>query len=122
MRDLLAARSRGEKRAALAVQMYCYRVRKMIGAYLAALGGAEAVVFGGGIGENSPEIRRLICAGMEWCGLQLDPDRNKTTVGLEGRISTDEADIAAYVIPVDEALCIARETMACLEALTAREG
>lgn len=122
MRDLLAARSRGEKRAALAVQMYCYRVRKMIGAYLAALGGAEAVVFGGGIGENSPEIRRLICAGMEWCGLQLDPDRNKTTVGLEGRISTDEADIAAYVIPVDEALCIARETMACLETRTAREG
>jgi acetate kinase len=114
MRELLEAEAAGDKRAALAVDMFCHRVRKYIGAYLAALGGADAVVFGGGIGENAPLIRVRICAGMGWCGLTLDEARNARTVGSEGRISTDDSRVRAYVIPVDEAAIIARDTALCL--------
>ena len=114
MRELLAAESRGHAQAALAVDMFCYRVRKYIGAYLAVLGGAEAVIFGGGIGENAPEVRARICDGMEWCGLILDRDRNAAATGAEGRISREEAGVHAYVIPVDEAVIIARDTVSCL--------
>jgi acetate kinase len=114
VRDLLEAEEQGDTRAALALDMFCYRVRKYIGAYLAALGGAEAVVFGGGIGENSPSIRERICAGLEWLGLAIDPALNRSKVGSEGRVSTDTAQIHAYVIPVNEAVIIARDTVACL--------
>ncbi|HJX61642.1 MAG TPA: acetate kinase [Dehalococcoidia bacterium] len=110
MRELLEAEAGGDERAALAVDMFCYRVRKYIGAYLAALGGADAVVFGGGIGENAPLVRARICAGMGWCGLLLDEDRNARTIGSEGRISIDDSRVQAYVIPVDEAAIIARDT------------
>jgi acetate kinase len=114
MRELLEAEASGDARAALAVGMFCYRVRNYIGAYLAALGGADAVVFGGGIGENAPLVRARICAGMGWCGLTLDEARNARTVGSEGRISTDDSKVHAYVIPVDEASIIARDTVCCL--------
>ena len=112
MRDLLAEeREHGDRRARLAIEIFCYRVRKYIGAYLAALGGADAVVFAGGIGENSAEIRARIVAGMEWAGLALDPAANdRTTGGAEGRISRDDARLAAWVVPTDEELLIARDT------------
>lgn len=109
MRDLLAAEER-DAQARLAVEVFCYRVRKYIGAYLAALGGAQAVVFGGGIGEHASTIRARICEGMEWCGLRLDPERNAATTGTEGRISADGSPIAAYVVKVDESALIARYT------------
>jgi acetate kinase len=114
MRDLLEVASKGDGRAALAVEMFCYRVKKQIGAYLAALGGADAVVFGGGSGENSPRVRSRICEGMEWCGMVIDEDRNKNTIGKEGKISAADAKVGVYVIPVDEALMIARDTVHCL--------
>jgi acetate kinase len=114
VRDLLEAAAQGDTGAALALDMFCYRVRKYIGAYLAVLGGAEAVVFGGGIGENSPFIRERICAGLEWLGLALDPALNCSREGSEGRISADTARIHAYVLPVNEAVIIARDTVACL--------
>jgi acetate kinase len=114
MRDLLEAERQGDHRAALAVEMFCYRVRKYIGAYLSVLGGARAVVFGGGIGENAPTVRARICAGMDWCGLMLDQDRNAAAIGVEERISADYAKVHAYVIPVDEAVIIARDTASCL--------
>jgi acetate kinase len=114
MRDLLRAEAGGDARAALAVEMFCYRVRKCVGAYLAALGGADAVVFGGGIGENSPAVRDRVCAEMAWCGLRLDPHANAAAVGNEGRISPDGATIHAFVIPVDESIVIARDTLGCL--------
>ena len=114
MRELLEAASKGDGRAALAVEMFCYRVRKQIGAYLAVLGGADAVIFGGGIGENSPPVRSRICTGMEWCGMAMDEDRNNTITGTEGKISADDAKIQIYVIPVDEAVMIARDTVHCL--------
>jgi acetate kinase len=114
MRELLWAESQGDKNAALAVEMFCYRVKKQIGAYLATLDGAEAVIFGGGIGENSPPVRSRICAGMQWFGMDIDENRNNTLTGIEGKISTDDAKVEIYVIPVDEAVMIARDTLACL--------
>jgi acetate kinase len=101
--------------------MFCYRVRKYIGAYFAVLGGADAIVFGGGIGENAPEVRERICRNMEWCGLTLALDRNRQAVGLAtgsaGRISTDESRLAAYVVAVDEETWIAKETARCVRAV-----
>ena len=117
MRELLEAESRGDARAALSVEMFCYRVRKQIGAYLSALGGADAVVFGGGIGENSPEVRRRICEKMEWAGLILDKESNNLTIGTEGCISLDNSRLHACVISVDEELIIARDTVRCLSRI-----
>lgn len=117
MRELLEAEAQGNERAALAIKMFSYRVKKWIGAYLAALGGAEAVIFGGGIGENSPPVRNRICQGMRWCGMVMDEDRNRAMAGKEGKISEDESTIGIYVIPVNEGAIIARETLACLQKI-----
>jgi acetate kinase len=97
------------------MDLFCYRARKYLGAYLAALGGAKAIVFSGGIGENAPLIRARICEGMQWCGLELDPERNAMVVGCEGCISTPDARIHAYVIPSDEEVLIARETASLIQ-------
>lgn len=114
MRELLAARASGDARAALAVEMFCYRARKYIGAYLAALGGAKAIVFGGGIGENAPEVRAEICRGMEWCGLELAPEGNRAAVGSEARISKEGSALAAYVLPVQEEELLVSDAMRLL--------
>jgi acetate kinase len=113
MRELLEeARENNDRRARLAIEIFCYRVRKYIGAYLAAMNGADAIVFTGGIGENSAEIRALICRGLEWAGLELDRERNAgCTLGAEDLISTESSRLAAYVIPTDEELLIARDTV-----------
>ena len=116
IRDLRTAADAGDARAELAIDMFCYRVRKAIGAYLAVLGGADAIVFGGGIGEHDSAARARICAGMEWCGLTLDAERNRRATGAEARISADDASIACYVIPTDEESVIARDTARCLRA------
>ena len=108
MRHLLEQERQGDAQASLAIDMFCYRITKYIGAYMAALGGADAVVFGGGIGENSPKVRERICRGMDWCGLALDPARN--TAGAEGCISSEGASVHAYVVKVNEELIIARDT------------
>jgi acetate kinase len=112
MRDLLAeAREHDDRRAKLAIRMFCWRARKYVGAYLAAMGGADAIVFAGGIGENAPEIRAEICAGLEWAGLTVDDAINDGLAGgREGRFSTDDSRLAAWVIPTDEELLIARDT------------
>jgi acetate kinase len=109
MRRLLAEAPH-HRGARLAVEVFCYRARKYIGAYLAALGGAQAVVFTGAIGANSPEVRTRICAGMEWCGLALDGEQNAGAVGREGRISAAGASVACYAIPADEERVVARAT------------
>ncbi|MFN0060392.1 MAG: acetate/propionate family kinase [Planctomycetota bacterium] len=119
MRELLqVAENRPDSRAALAVELFCYRVRKYIGAYLAVLGGADALVFGGGIGERSAIVRARICEGMEWSGLQLDPTRNEAAVDLAPgsamKISRDGTSPACYVVSVDEEVEIARATVDCL--------
>ena len=122
MRELLdEAREHNDRRARLAIDAFCYRARKYIGSYLAAMGGADAVIFTGGIGENSAEVRALICAGLEWAGLELDADRNaQHTAGREGLISRDEARLAAFVIPTDEELLIARDTVRCVRGAPQR--
>jgi acetate kinase len=120
MRELLQAEAEGDRRSSLAVGMFCYRVRKYVGAYLAALGGADAVLFGGGIGERAPAVRARICTGMEWCGLALDEELNAAAIGSEARISAAEARIQAYVIPVDEELIIARQAASCLRSRPSR--
>jgi acetate kinase len=111
MRDLLAeSAEHGDRRARLAIDIFCYRARKYIGAYLAAMGGADAIVFAGGVGENAAGIREAICSGLDWMGLELDADANAATVGgAEGRISRDGSRLAAWVIPTDEELLIARD-------------
>ena len=118
----LIERAKEDGRARLAIEIFCYRARKYLGAYFAALGSAEAVVFSGGIGENSPLVRAKICEGMEWCGLRLDSHRNEALVGVEGQISTNAARIHAYVIPTDEELVIARETVSVVEKGSGKEG
>jgi acetate kinase len=122
MRDLLAeAHENDDRRARLAIDIFCYRVRKYIGAYLAALGGADAVVFAGGVGENSPEVRAQICHGLEWAGVELDDAANARMVGgVEGRITTDTARLAVWVIPTDEELLIARDTFRVVTGVEGR--
>lgn len=118
MRELLQAAERDPgSRAALAVEMFCYRVRKYIGSYLAVLGGADAIVFGGGIGERSAVIRAQICDGMGWCGIRLDPLRNEKAVdlapGAAMKISEEVAPMTCYVAGGDEGMEIARATFEC---------
>jgi acetate kinase len=103
-----------DRRAKLAIDIFSYRIRKYIGAFLAAMGGADAIVFTGGIGENSPLVRANICEGLEWAGLLLDPARNEKTVGVEAVITREDSRLTAYVIPTDEELLIARDTARCI--------
>jgi acetate kinase len=113
MRELLAEeQEKQDRRARLAIDIFCGRARKYMGAYLAEMGGAEAVIFTGGIGENSSAIRERICEGMEWMGLTIDRSRNASMIaGKEGEISTPDSKLKAYVIPTNEELLIARDTV-----------
>jgi len=115
MRELLAeAKENDDRRSKLAIEIFCYRAKKYIGSYLAAMGGADAILFTGGIGENSADVRSKTCEGLEWMGLTVDVARNNDQIGREGKISTDESRLAAYVIPTDEELLIARDTVRCI--------
>jgi acetate kinase len=111
MRALLAS---NEPRARLAVDLYCYRARKYIGAYLAVLGGVDAILFGGGVGEHAPEIRARILDGLEWAGIRLDATRNQVAVGVEASFQGDGSPIAVWVLPVDEAAILATEALALI--------
>ena len=115
MRMLLDARANQSGRAALAIEVFTYRIRKYIGAYWAVLNGADALVFTGGIGENSPAIRAEACAGLEAFGIEIDPLRNEATVGIEGAIHRGRTPV--HVIPANEELLIARDTEQCLASL-----
>jgi acetate kinase len=111
MRRLLA---REDEAAQQAIDLFCYRARKYVGAYLAALGGAQAIVFTGGIGENAPMIRSRILSGLESLGIELDEARNEAN---EGRVSTDSSRIALLVIPTNEELMIATDALRVLREL-----
>jgi acetate kinase len=111
MRELLAEEAEhGDRRARLAVDLFCYRVKKYLGSYLAAMNGADAIVFAGGIGENSPDVRARICSELEWLGISLDAARNAALTGTEGRIDAEGSRVELWVIPTDEELLIARDT------------
>jgi acetate kinase len=122
MRDLLAeAHENADRRARLAIDIFCYRARKYIGAYLATLGGADAIVFAGGVGENAAEVRTEICRGLEWAGVELDEAANARMVGgAEGRITRDGSRLAVWVIPTDEELLIARDTFRAVSGVEGR--
>jgi len=114
MRVLLASKNR---EAEFAIELYCYRVRKYIGAYMAVLDGVDVIVFGGGVGEHSPEVRERILAGMEWCGVMLDRDRNYAARGTDetdARISSSQSPVDVWVAAVDEGAVLAREATAVL--------
>jgi acetate kinase len=111
MRELLAeARDTGDRRARLAIDVFCYRVRKYLGAVHRREVGADAIVFTGGIGENAPTIRARICEGLDWMGIAVDGAKNDAIGAGEGRIDADGTRVAVWVIPTDEELLIARDT------------
>jgi acetate kinase len=112
MRELLdEAKQTGDRRARLAIDIFCYRISKYIGAYLAAMNGADSIAFTGGIGENSALVRKSICERLAWLGVQIDPKENQSHVnGVEGTISENESSIGVFVIPTNEELLIARDT------------
>ena len=114
MRDLEAAVAAGNPRARLAENMYFYRIKKYIGAYAAALGGVDILVFTGGVGENQASARWGACEGLEFMGIKLDAEKNKVR-GEEAVISTDDSKVKVVVIPTDEELMIASDTMAILK-------
>ena len=103
-----------DRRVRLAIEVFCYRAKKYIGAFLAGMNGSDAIVFTGGIGENAAVIRERIFTGLEWAGLRLDEKRNQQTVGCEGQISANDSRLHAFVIPTDEELLIARDTVRCI--------
>lgn len=118
MRELIAeADENNDRRARLAIEIFCYRASKYIGAYLAAMNGADAIIFTGGIGENSVKIRSLICERLSWLGVESDTERNEEhTNGREGIISTEASRAAVYVVPTNEELLIARDTVRLISA------
>jgi acetate kinase len=113
MRELLAeAHEHNDRRACLAIEIFCYRARKYIGSYLAAMNRAEAIVFTGGIGENSAEIRARICGELNWLGVELDAELNANHgASNSGQISAGNSRVAVFVIPTNEELLIARDTV-----------
>ena len=111
MRELLAACAAGNEKAILAEKMYYYRIKKYIGAYAAALGGVDIILFTGGVGENQMECRREVCKDMEFMGIELDNEVNAKVRGEEAIISTPASKVKVVVIPTDEELLIASDTM-----------
>lgn len=109
-RDISAAAASGNKRAMLAVEMQRYEILKFIGSYIAAMNGVDAIAFTGGIGENDPDLREYICKNLGFVGVKLDGEKNKLR-GKEVRISTNDSKVRVYVIPTNEELAIARDTL-----------
>ena len=114
MRDVENAAAEGNARAQLALDMYFYRIKKYIGAYAAAMGGVDIIVFTAGVGENQASMREAVCQDMEFLGIKFDKEKNKTR-GEEAIISADDSKVTVCVIPTDEELMIATDTMNLLK-------
>ena len=115
MREIDDAVANGNERAKLALDMYNYRIKKYVGAYTAAMGGCDIIVFTAGVGENQYQMREEVCSGMEYMGVKLDVEKNKTVRGEEAVISTPDSKVTVCVIPTDEELMIATDTMNLLQ-------
>jgi acetate kinase len=115
MRDILRREAEGDARAKLALEVYVYRIRKYVGAYAMALGRVDAIVFTAGVGENSPEIRERVCAGLEALGVRLDSALNRSDANGARAIHEKRSSIAVWVIPTDEELEIADQALRCVE-------
>lgn len=111
MREIESANNEGNERAKLALDMYSYRIKKYVGAYAAAMGGCDIIVFTAGVGENQASMREDVCKNMEYMGVKLDVEKNKTIRGEEAIISTPDSKVTVCVIPTDEELMIATDTM-----------
>ncbi len=111
MRDVEAAYLKKEKNAVVGMQTYVYSIVKFIGSYIAAMGGVDAIVFTAGIGENSPIIRKLVLERLSYLGIEIDEDANNRRGGIE-EISTKNSKVRAFVIPTDEEMMIAKDTVA----------
>lgn len=114
MRDLSDAVAAGDHRSRLALEVFVRSIRHYLGAFLVSLGGVDAITFSGGIGENSAQIRAAVLSGLSGFGIELDAERNRTIAG-EGRISTDGSRVSVLVVPANEELIVARETVAVVE-------
>ena len=112
MRDVENAAGQGNHRAQLALDMYFYRIRKYVGAYAAAMGGVDIIVFTAGVGENQPGMREAVCKDMEWMGVKIDEALNAQIRGKECVISTPDSKVTVCIVPTDEELMIATDTMA----------
>jgi acetate kinase len=110
MRDIITESQRGNRSALLALEVYCYRIRKYIGAYAAAMGGLDALVFTAGVGENSPAVRRKCCENLDFLGIQIDDEKNEKAKRIEAEIQTDDSRIKVLCIPTNEELVIALDT------------
>lgn len=115
MREVASAAKEGNKRAQLALDMYFYRIKKYIGAYAAAMGGVDVILFTGGVGENQANCREIACSGLEYMGVKIDHDVNNATRGEEAIISTADSKVKVVIIPTDEELMIASDTMDLLK-------
>ncbi len=115
MRDIHAAAGKGDKKAALAVDMFVYRIKKYIGAYYAVTGPLDALVFTAGIGENDDVVRARVCAGLEHLGISIDADRNKGRKKAATAVQADGSRVAILVIPTNEELAIAKATLSVLK-------
>jgi acetate kinase len=115
MRNLSELAEKGNLRAKLAIDIFCYRIRKYIGAYTAVIDKLDAIVFTGGIGENAVSIRQQVCSGLSQIGVELDTEMNKKTVGKEGDISTKASTVKVLVVPTNEELAIANDTFKLAE-------
>ncbi len=115
MRELVSRAGSGDPGSSLALDMFCYRVKKYIGAYFAALGGADVVVFTGGIGENSPNVRRGCLQGLTCLGIEMDEGRNQDRIDGPTEIQSDRSKVKVLVVPTNEELQIATETMECIQ-------
>ncbi len=110
MRRLNELAEEGDERAQLAIEVFCYRVKKYIGAYASLMSRVDAVIFTGGIGENAAAVRYQICKGLEQTGIRIDGRRNSDIVGCEGTISSDDSRVLVLVVPTNEELAIAKDT------------
>ena len=117
MRDVEAAAKEGNERAKLALQMYAYRIKKYIGAYAAAMGGVDVIVWTAGVGENQTGTRAEACEGLEVLGIEIDREKNAAVRSREELISTPESKVKVYVVPTDEEIVIARDTMEIVKGL-----
>lgn len=115
-RDLVGAAAEGDSHAQTTLEAYAYRVGKYIGAYAAAMNGVDVIVFTAGIGENNAQVRGLISQYTEFLGCRIDPEKNAEAVGVEKIISTPDSKVTAMVVPTDEELAIARETVRLVNA------
>ena len=117
LRDVEATAAEGDERCRLALALYCYRLKKYVGAFAAVMGGLDALAFTAGVGENSPEIRAAVCDGLSFLGVELDSECNASARGVEREISAKHSRARVFVVPTDEERLIADETVALVASM-----